>query len=435
MQPEQLWKKLVEWRNVSGQMKETSVYQHTPIALVGGGLTTQVLALSLVHSGFEFIWFSGAQDNQTEAEDPRTTTIHHAGRMMLGALGIWNSLPEPACPVTQIAVAGAQHAMDNKRDRPKDWPLCWEQADPPMAWVLSNQNLRTACSAEIDIRLCKQQMRPVSIETVTISQPNLLHDNNGKTWSCDLLIACDGANSRLRKQAGLSVIDQSRGETAIVTTVHTERPIGRTAYQRFLPSGPLAIMPTGAKTASVVWSLPDRQAAALIKQDGNKFADTLNAAFGNNLGRLTPASAYLSWPLKPSFCPRITKSGFILAGDAAHALHPLAGMGFNLALADVAVLLDCLQNAACKGLTPSHASVTAAYEARRKAEILTLTSVTQGLNRLLTRKPGQLYQLACIGMSVLGQVPARQLLSRLAMGGTLATAPLFSGQLTASDSN
>jgi 2-octaprenyl-6-methoxyphenol hydroxylase len=142
----------------------------------------------------------------------------------------------------------------------------------------------------------------------------------------------------------------------------------------------------------------------------------------------------LTWPLKPHFCPRISKPGFILAGDAGHALHPLAGMGFNLALADVAILLDCLQNAACSGLTPSHASVAAAYQSRRKLEILALTFATQGLNRLLTRKPGPLYQMACMGMSFLGQLPAKRLLSDLAMGGRLASAPLLSGQLRSSES-
>ena len=119
----------------------------------------------------------------------------------------------------------------------KGWPLCWEQADPPLAWVVSNQGLKTTFRAKINTQLSKQQIQPVSIETVTMSQPNLLRDSTGKSWSCDLVIACDGANSQLRKQAGFTVIDQSRDETALVTSVHTERPIGTIAYQRFLPSG------------------------------------------------------------------------------------------------------------------------------------------------------------------------------------------------------
>ena len=101
------------------KVTQARTYQHTPIALIGSGLTTQVLALSLVHSGFDFIWFSGPQDGQTETKDTRTTTIHHAGKMMLDALGIWTSLSEPACPLTQIAVAGDQKVADNNRGKPK----------------------------------------------------------------------------------------------------------------------------------------------------------------------------------------------------------------------------------------------------------------------------------------------------------------------------
>ena len=243
------------------------------------------------------------------------------------------------------------------------------------------------------------------------------------------MIGCDGANSQLRAQAGLRAIDQSRQETALVTTVSTERPIGTTAYQRFLPSGPLALMPTGAKSASVVWSLPEARATELKIRDRADFAAAITTAFGPELGRLTPDTPCLAWPLKPAYCPRISTAGFVLAGDAAHALHPMAGMGFNLALSDCAVLLDCLQSAARAGLTPGHASVTTAYQARRKPEILALTSATQGLNRLLTRPQDPLYQLACVGMSVLGQIPARRLLSELAMGGRLSSAPLFDGHL------
>ena len=416
-------------------MTQTRPYQHIPIALIGGGLTTQVLALSLVHCGFDFIWFSGFQKNQTEAKDTRTTTIHHSGKMMLDELGIWTSLQQSAYPITQIAVSGARPITKDSRSKPKEWPLCWEQVNPPMAWVLSNHDLKTACTTEINIQLSKQQIQPVTVESMIEGQPSLLRDSTGKSWSCDLVIACDGAKSHLRQQAGLSVFDQSRGETALVTTVRSEKPIGTTAYQRFLPTGPLALMPTGNKTASVVWSLPDMEAKALSNQDETSVSEALHAAFGDNLGGLTLQSNCMTWSLKPHFCPRISKPGFILAGDAAHALHPLAGMGFNLAMADSAVLLDCLQNAASKGLTPSHASVSTAYQTRRKPEILALTLATQGLNRLLTRKAGPLYQLACIGMSVLGQVPARQLLSDLAMGGKLAPASLFSGQLNSLKQN
>lgn len=406
----------------------TQTKPHIPIALVGGGLTTQVMALTLIHCGFDFVWFSGPPSGQPAGEDTRTTTIHHAGKVMLETMGIWSALPEAAYPITEIAVAG-QRAKTRRRQKDMSWPLRWQHDTPPMAYVVSNQALKTACEGLIKTSLPAHQIKAVKIDQLQPGQPNLLQDSQQNLWPCDLVIGCDGANSQLRAQAGLRAIDQSRQETALVTTVSTERPIGTTAYQRFLPSGPLALMPTGAKSASVVWSLPEARAAELKIRDRADFAAAITSAFGPELGRLTPDTPCLAWPLKPAYCPRISTAGFVLAGDAAHALHPLAGMGFNLALSDCAVLLDCLQSAARAGLTPGHASVTTAYQARRKPEILALTSATQGLNRLLTRPQDPLYQLACVGMSVLGQIPARRLLSELAMGGRLSSAPLFDGHL------
>ena len=408
----------------------TQTQPHIPIALIGGGLTTQVMALTLMHSGFDFVWFSGRQSGKPAKADTRTTTIHHAGKVMLETLGIWSALTEPAYPITEIAVAG-QRAETRRRKKDISWPLRWQHDNPPMAYVVSNQALKTACEELIKTRLSAHQIRPVKIEQMQLSQPNMLQDSQQNLWPCDLVIGCDGANSQLRTQAGLRAIDQSRQETALVTTVTTEKPIGTTAYQRFLPSGPLALMPTAAKSASVVWSLPEAMATELNQLDSAEFTAAITTAFGPDLGRLTQDTPCLSWPLKPTYCPQISTAGFVLAGDAAHALHPLAGMGFNLALSDGAVLLDCLQAAAGAGLTPGHASVTTRYQARRKPEILALTSATQGLNRLLTRPQDPLYQLACVGMSVLGQLPARRLLSELAMGGRLSSAPLFDGHLHA----
>ena len=417
-------------------MTQTQAKTHLPIALVGGGLTTQVLALTLVHCGFEFVWFSGPPATRPAGADTRTTTIHHAGKVMLEALGIWDGLADPAYPITEIAVAGQRAQTSPTRQtargtmrRAMSWPLRWQQDSPPMAYVVSNQVLTMACEKLIQDQLSEAQIKPVLIEELVLGQPNTLQDSQQQTWTCDLVIACDGANSRLRTQAGLRAVDHSRNETALVTTVTTEKPIGTAAYQRFLPSGPLALMPTGPRAASVVWSLPAGKADEISHLDKTGFEGAINQAFGPELGWLTQSAPCLHWPLKPSYCPKISTGGFVLAGDAAHALHPLAGMGFNLALSDGAVLLDCLQTAAKAGLTPGHISVSAAYQARRKPEILALTTATQGLNRLLTRSQDPVYQLACVGMSVLGQLPARRLLSELAMGGRLSPAPLFDGHL------
>ncbi len=155
------------------------------------------------------------------------------------------------------------------------------------------------------------------------------------------------------------------------------------------------------------------------------------------------------WPLRPSFVPKRTHPHLILAGDAAHALHPLAGMGFNLALSDVAVLADCLAAAGRRGLAADHASILADYEQRRLVETAALSAVTEGLNRLFSTDLLPLLpvpaiqpfgrsafasgaaarRLAGIGMTLLGRFRMRTKLSDIAMGGVLARASLLDGKL------
>jgi len=397
--------------------------RYYPIALIGGGLTTYMIAAVLQHSGYDFIWFSGKERGHVPAPDTRTTTIHHAGRVMLETLGMWPE-PDTAWPLTDI-FAGMPVRSHSKEDDSSRWPLHWQHRQPPLGYVVSNDQLMR----RFEQKMCDQPKLGVEITRLRPGRPNDLCDDAGQHWQADLVIASDGRFSQLRGQAGLKTISQDRGQSAIVTLVTTQKAVNTTAWQQFLATGPLALMATATCQASLVWTLPDRQAAEIAEQDDQQFAATLTAAFGPALGRLTGCGPRHIWPLRPSYVPRITRPGFLVAGDAAHALHPLAGMGYNLALSDGAVLLDCLQQARSRGLDAGHVTVTGAYEQRRRTEIMALTAVTQGLDRLLSRPPGLLSTVAGIGMSVLGRSGLRDRLSHIAMGGVLSPAPLFDGQL------
>ena len=165
--------------------------------------------------------------------------------------------------------------------------------------------------------------------------------------------------------------------------------------------------------------------------DEGDFNTQLLASFGWSLGGLGVISPRLKWPLRPVYVPKRVAPGFVLAGDAAHALHPLAGMGYNLALGDAAILLDCLQQAHKRGLPAGHLSVTEAYQKRRQIEILALTGTTQLLDRALSRPNGIVTMLGATGMAAFGKTALRHHIRDIAMGGKLSPAPLFSGKLSA----
>ena len=385
------------------------------IVIAGGGLTAQILAIILRHSGYAITLLSG--DMITSKPDHRTQTIHARARLLFQALGLWSELATKSWSITDIKTSAGDATKQKK------WPLHWHSQTPPMAYILPNHHLETVFANH----LSDFEILPMTVQDVKFDDKVYFHDSAGCGWSCDLLIACDGSQSTLRDKAGLYALNQGRAAAALVAHIKTENPIDHLAFQRFLPAGPLAVMATNTHEASLIWSMPESSARHSMTLEIADFNQRLTTAFGDDLGTLSLSSPLLCWPLRPYYMPKITRSNFVLAGDAAHALHPLAGMGFNLALSDGAVLLDILQTAYRTGLKAGHISITNNYATRRQTEILAMTTVTQTLDRLFSAPA--LAPFGARGMAILGHSRLRNILRDLAMGGKLSPAPLFDGQI------
>ena len=419
--------------------------QKTPvqIAIAGSGLTAMVMALALAETGYQIVFFPAAE---TPARpDSRTTTIHAAGQRMLDCLGLWQALPILPAPISRIKLAEG-------RPQRGGWSLDFGDGTSPMAYTAENSALLTACQQLLEGEgRVLQAASPLDTLSWQEGRP-VLRDAAGQLWQPDLLVACDGRDSPARQAAGLKIGDRPAGQTALVGRLGLGLPHQDTAWQRFLPGGPLALMPLPENRAAMVWSLPPEEADRLAAGSQPDFEAELMAAFGDALGQMRLLDRLAKWPLRPSFVPKRTHSHLVLAGDAAHALHPLAGMGFNLALSDAAVLADCLAAARQRGLAADHASILADYEQRRVVETAALSAVTEGLNRLFStdllplfplpiRPPIQSFgrmplaaralpaRLAGIGMTLLGRSAMRARLSDIAMGGVLARASLLDGKL------
>ena len=145
-----------------------------------------------------------------------------------------------------------------------------------------------------------------------------------------LVVACDGAKSPLRQLAGLPSYPGPHRQTAIVTNLSVERDHDNTAFQRFLPSGPLALMPFGPRRMSLVWTMKIAEAENLYALDDADFAAAVYAAFGPSLGEIQALNPRRLWPLIPAIMPKLTGEQLVLAGDAGHVIHPLAGQGLSL---------------------------------------------------------------------------------------------------------
>ncbi|MEC8744048.1 MAG: FAD-dependent monooxygenase [Pseudomonadota bacterium] len=405
--------------------------QHQVI-LTGNGLTAQIMALCLYHAGCNILWLAGKPmaGQKKTAPDNRTTTIHQAGMKMLDALGITPLLASPAWPINRILVSDRpadDRISGQKKDVYKtDWPMDWHH-DQPMAHVVLNHDLQQACNILID----RYQIHPKQVNITTINKTGrrLVIDSDGTEYPFDLLVICAGGRTELIGQAGFRKISQKAGQTALVGMLASSTPTEHTAYQRFLAEGPLALMAMDDRHFSLVWTVSDQSADRLMALDLPELDSELNRQFGEQAGQLRFCAPPLRWPLSPHYVRKIAKDGIVLAGDSAHGLHPLAGMGLNLGLADAACLLDCLMQARKRGLTPAHISICDRYQAQRQAEIFALSATTQLLNRWFSRPEGLVRMVGGVGMSLVGRSVIMGQLKQLAMGGRLSRPQLFSGKL------
>ena len=402
------------------------------IAIIGGGLTGLMTATALSHACDRVMLVDRGSGTIT-ARDDRTTTINAAGARMLTALGVWDQLDTAPAPIRRLAVAEGMPASGLAARRRPAFDLTWDSTDTPMGYVVSNAALHAALAAT-----AQDQKVDILHEYALSSRRHLgeateldllRHDGATEQRRAGLIIACDGAQSRIAADAGLTAREEPRSQTAIVSILGAQTHHGDTAYQRFLPGGPFALMPMDGHRMSLVWTLPNAEAERLLAVDTPAFEQACLEAFGSSLGYLRLDGTRLGWPLRPSWRPRITAPGLVLAGDAAHAIHPLAGQGFNLALADAAVLADLVAGARARGLPASHPSVRQAYETARRRERMAMTAATTGLNRLFAGMPGGMRRLAGLGFSILDRLPVKSLFSDVARGGRLAEAELLHGRL------
>jgi 2-octaprenylphenol hydroxylase len=240
---------------------------------------------------------------------------------------------------------------------------------------------------------------------------------DGGTLEGRLLVGADGAESRVRDAAGIHLREYDYGQRAIVAVVTTERHHQETAWQRFLPTGPLAFLPLADGRSSIVWSATRAEAERLMALDDENFCSALSQAFDHRLGRVVACGERGLFPLKRRHAAHYVKPGIALVGDAAHVIHPLAGQGVNLGLGDVQELADVVIDAVKRGRNPGDYAVLRRYERARKGANLAMMTAMDGFKHLfgVTAQPVRLLRSA--GMNAVDAAgPLKHSIMRYAMG-------------------
>ncbi len=250
------------------------------------------------------------------------------------------------------------------------------------------------------------KLMPVSVESFEVGSDAIVVALSDATrLTARLLVAADGARSKLRALAGIATVSWTYGQSGIVATIEHEREHGGRAEEHFLPGGPFAILPLTGKRSSIVWTEPIEEAERLIGLPASSFHDELERRFGLKLGEIEVVSKPAAHKLEFSVARRFIADRFALLGDAAHVIHPIAGQGLNLGLRDAAALAECVADAARLGLDPGAPEALTRYERWRRFDTLSMGIATDGLNRLFSNRSDLLRFARDVGLGIVDRVP------------------------------
>jgi 2-octaprenylphenol hydroxylase len=346
--------------------------------------------------------------------DLRVSALSHASRQLLVKTGAWTAVQARGACAYQRMVIWEERGEPTGRDA-----LVFDAAElgePDLGCIAENRAVQAAL-ADSAVAHGVVLLR-AGLATITPGGDAIrVATTDGREYRAGLVVGADGAESAVRQQAGIDVRASDYGQRAVVTHLKCERPHADTAYQRFLDTGPLALLPLADGRVSLVWSTTPEMAEDLVRCDEAQFGERVTAAAAGVLGRLEATTARASFPLRLLHARRYAADRVALVGDAAHTVHPLAGQGINLAFLDAAALVDVLGDALAAGDDPGELRVLRRYERWRKAEALPAILLLDGLKRLFSGGDELKSRLRRGGLGLVQSArPVKRLLMQRALG-------------------
>lgn len=389
--------------------------------LVGASLSCAIaqtdaarnLRIAVIEASSDLPHFSG------DHFDPRVVALTHASQKLLSDIGCWDSIAKRrVCAYREMKVWDGEGTAAIEFD-------CADVQQSHLGHIIENSvvvnQLRERMAQHKNIFL----IQPVTVAQVIPAQAEFprvrVQLTNGGEITAALLIAADGAQSKVRELAEFSTREWDYGQQAIITTVRTERPHEFTAWQRFMHTGPLAFLPLqhngDAHSCSIVWSAEDELAAELMALDNEAFCSRLTSAFEARLGRVVACDKRYAIPLRQRHATTYIQPGIALVGDAAHNIHPLAGQGVNLGLLDVIALAQEIERALTRGIPLADYSILRRYQRQRLASNLGMMSAMEGFKRLFGNRTLAVNWLRNTGMRQLNSVAAiKKIIINTALG-------------------
>jgi 2-octaprenyl-6-methoxyphenol hydroxylase len=399
------------------------------VAIVGGGLVGASLALALAPLPLRVALIEGAAPDAAAQPsfDDRTTALGNGSRRVFESLGVWAGILPEAAPIRRIHVSDAGRFGFARLD-------ATEQDIDAFGYVVTNRVLGRALRAGLERAanagrgsLELRQPARVVAASIDVEAAVLSIDASaaapaapavGSTLRARLVVAADGAQSLVREAAGLDAAIEDYGQVALTAHVVASRPADGTAYERFASGGPLAVLPLRDGSHGVVWALDPEAAKRMLALGDADYLAALQEAFGWRIGRLLRVGRRSAYPLRLARAERVVGARTVLVGNAAQALHPVAGQGFNLGLRDAATLAELL----AAGVSRAHfdagdPALLEEFARRRNSDRDGVTRFTDGLVRLFGSERSPVAAARDVGLLLFDLAPpAKSALSRVSWG-------------------
>jgi 2-octaprenyl-6-methoxyphenol hydroxylase len=393
------------------------------VIIFGGGLIGPALAAALDSSGLSAIVVDPADPTpRVEASfDGRTSAVSSSSMRMLETIGVADHLAERGCPIWRIAVADGLKPGGLHFD-PDD--------DEPLGFMHENRHLRAALQARAEAGKNIWLLWKSNVTGVDRGDHGVVVSlEDGRKLSAPLLVAADGRNSRTREATGINIARWKYDHQAIVSVLRHERAHEHVAYEIFYPTGPFALLPMNddaqGHRSAIVWSVPNEDAAGWLSLSDEDFSAEAESAMGGFLGKVEMLAPRSSFPLGFHHAAEITAKRLALVGDAAHAIHPIAGQGLNLGFRDVAALAEVLVEGARLGLDLGDKQLLDRYQRWRSLDALSVAFATDSLTRIYGIPGATASAIRRFGMGLVSRISPLRNRLMIEARGTSGDLPLL----------
>lgn len=382
------------------------------VVIVGGGMVGASFALALRATNLRTVLIESVPPDSAAQPsfDERTTALGNGSRQIFESLGVWSGMEKDAAAIRSIHVSDAGRFGVARLD-------AREQGVPAFGYVVPNRTIGRVLWQALREAANVTVVMPAQVKGATLQDDAVLLEvasDVGERFRASVAVAADGAGSVLRASAGIDAAVEDYQQVAIVVNAATDKPNSGEAFERFTPSGPLAVLPVSGGGYTVVWAVRPERATELMAMDETRFAAELMSSFGWRAGRWTKIGRRHTYPLTLSRATETVEGRVVLIGNAAQALHPVAGQGFNLGLRDAATLAEMLAGARA---SPDFPELLARFSAWRAEDRQGVTRFTDGLVKLFGSELPGLSLVRNFGLLLFDLSPAaKRALSRVSWG-------------------